>query len=186
LNGLAPLWCVSSFLLLDVLERWMNTWLVLNHLLRVLGHIWYLPCEDIDIFPEKGDKREFLFGFKLCAEMKLLISVIGVYRYFLVSAPFFLLSTGWWVMGWFDVEPTHVLFFSAGGRSVLTAGGLGAAVLIGVLPPWALATFAANSCASFSPNRSTCVSAAFSHAKASHRSELRTIMPFHPGILMVA
>jgi hypothetical protein len=38
-------------------------------------------------------------------------------------------------MGWFDVEPTNELFFSAGGRNVLAASDLGAAVLIGVLPP---------------------------------------------------
>jgi hypothetical protein len=64
-----------------------------------------------------------------------------------------------------------VLLFSVGGRNVLTAGGLGATILIGVLPPSALATFTTNSCASFWPNCSAYVSAAFSHAKASHYSD---------------
>jgi hypothetical protein len=63
---------------------------MLNHLLRDSVHIWYLPCEDIHIFPEKSDEHEFLFDLKLCAEMEILISVIGVYRYFLVSSPLLL------------------------------------------------------------------------------------------------
>jgi hypothetical protein len=96
---------------------------VLNHLLSDSGHIWYLPCKNIQIFSEKSDEGEFLFGLKLCVETELLISVIGVYRYFLISPPFFLSSTGWSVMGWFDVELTNVLFFSVGDQNVLTAGG---------------------------------------------------------------
>jgi hypothetical protein len=49
-----------------------------------------MSCEDIHIFLEKSDEREFLFGLKLRAETKLLISVIRVYRYFLISAPLLL------------------------------------------------------------------------------------------------
>jgi hypothetical protein len=49
-----------------------------------------MPREDIQIFSEKSDEREFLFGLKLCVETELLISVIGVYRYFLVSGPLLL------------------------------------------------------------------------------------------------
>jgi hypothetical protein len=45
-----------------------------------------LPCEDIQIFSEKSDEREFLFGIKLRAEMKLLVGVIGVYHNFLICS----------------------------------------------------------------------------------------------------
>jgi hypothetical protein len=62
-----------------------------------------------------------------------------------------------------------MLFFSTDGRGggVPLVGGLDATVLIGVLPPCVLAILAANSCTSFSLNCPMCVSAAFSHARAS-------------------
>jgi hypothetical protein len=88
--------------------------------------------------------------------------------------------------GWFDVEGTNVPVFATCGRGVLPAAGLGIAVLVGVLPPCVLAILAAKSCASFSPNFQACVSAAFSHAKASCASDLRVITPLGPGILIVA
>jgi hypothetical protein len=34
-----------------------------------------LPCEDIQIFPEKSDEREFLIGPKACADPELLVWV---------------------------------------------------------------------------------------------------------------
>jgi hypothetical protein len=37
-----------------------------------------LPCEDIQIFSEKNDEREFLFGLKACADSELLVWVAGV------------------------------------------------------------------------------------------------------------
>jgi hypothetical protein len=65
------------------------------------------------------------------------------------------------------VGPTDVLLFSAGGQSVPPVGGLVTAGLTRVLPLCVLATLAANSSASFSPNHLACVSATFSHARAS-------------------
>jgi hypothetical protein len=85
----------------------------------------------------------------------------------LSMAPFFLLPTNWSVVGWFEVEPTNALFFSAGSQGVPLVGGLGAAVLTRVLPSCVLATLAVNSCASFSPKHPACVSATFSHVSAS-------------------
>jgi hypothetical protein len=43
-----------------------------------------MSCEDIQIFPEKSDEREFLFVIELCAETKLLVDVNEVHRNFLV------------------------------------------------------------------------------------------------------
>ena len=34
---------------------------VLNHLPRDPGHVGWLPDKDVDISPEEGDEREFLF-----------------------------------------------------------------------------------------------------------------------------
>jgi hypothetical protein len=89
-------------------------------------------------------------------------------------------------MGWFDVEPINVLFFSIGSQSVPPDGGLGPTSLTEVLAPCVLATLAAKSYASFSLNCPACVSVAFSHARASRWSDLRMITPFDPDILMVA
>jgi hypothetical protein len=49
-----------------------------------------MSCEDIQIFLEKSDEREFLFGIKLRIETKLLVGVIGVYHNFLVCGPLLL------------------------------------------------------------------------------------------------
>jgi hypothetical protein len=82
-----------------------------------------------------------------------------------------------------------MLFFSAGGRNVPPVGGLDVVVLTGVLPPCVLTNLAANSYQGSHPlssNHLACVSDAFSHARASRWSDLRTITPFGPGILMAA
>jgi hypothetical protein len=57
---------------------------MLNHLPGDPGLILYLPCEDIQIFSEKSDEREFLFDLKICADLKLLVQVAGVDWDFLV------------------------------------------------------------------------------------------------------
>jgi hypothetical protein len=46
---------------------------------------------------EKSDEREVLFCIKLCAETKLLVNVIGVYRNFLVCGS--LLLAVLWLIG---------------------------------------------------------------------------------------
>jgi hypothetical protein len=45
-----------------------------------------MPCEDIQIFPEKSDECEFLFGLKACADLELLVRVAGVkYNFLIIS-----------------------------------------------------------------------------------------------------
>jgi hypothetical protein len=67
----------------------MDSQLVFNHLPRDLGQI----------FPEKCDEREFLFGLELYAEAKLLIRVIGSMTTSLSATPFFLSSAAWSALG---------------------------------------------------------------------------------------
>jgi hypothetical protein len=47
---------------------------VLNHLLRDPRHI--------EVFPEKSDEHEFLFGVELWADLELLLRIIGVNQNF--------------------------------------------------------------------------------------------------------
>jgi hypothetical protein len=74
---------------------------VLNHLSRDLGHIRYLSCEDIKIFPEKSDEHEFLFRIQLRTDTKLLVGVVGVHRNLLICGSLFILGRqligGWLV-----------------------------------------------------------------------------------------
>jgi hypothetical protein len=72
---------------------------MLNHLPRDNGHIRYLPCENIQIFSEKSDEREFLFEVELRAEMKLLVGVVWVHLNVLACGPF-LLIIRWLIGGW--------------------------------------------------------------------------------------
>jgi hypothetical protein len=51
---------------------------MLNHLPGDPGHIWYLSYEDIQIFPEKSDEHDFLFGLNAYADPELLVRVAGV------------------------------------------------------------------------------------------------------------
>src|SRR5438105_1929962 len=37
---------------------------LLDHLPRDPGHVGWLPCKHINVCPEEGDEREFLFGVK--------------------------------------------------------------------------------------------------------------------------
>jgi hypothetical protein len=78
-----------------------------------------------------------------------------------------------------------VPLFAEGSRGE-PIGGLGADDLSGVLPPYIFATLATCSCATFSPKRLACVNVAFSHARVSHWSALIVIMPFGPGIFILA
>jgi hypothetical protein len=71
---------------------------MLNHLPRDLEHIRYLSCEDIQIFPEKSDEREFLFDFQVCVDPKLLVQVDGVDWDFLFTSPL-LLPVRWLISG---------------------------------------------------------------------------------------
>jgi hypothetical protein len=41
---------------------------VLDHLLRDPGHIERLPCKHVDVSPEKGDERAFLFVAQVTAD----------------------------------------------------------------------------------------------------------------------
>jgi hypothetical protein len=79
-----------------------------------------------------------------------------------------------------------VPFLVEGGQGVLMVSGLGVGDLSGVLPPCVFTTFVACSCATFSPNRPTCVNVALSHAKASRWSALIVITPLGPGIFIMA
>jgi hypothetical protein len=69
---------------------------MLNHIPRDPGHIHYFPCENIKIFPEKTDEREFLFGVELWVNLELLLRISGIGQNFLVvpilCCPFFFLS----------------------------------------------------------------------------------------------
>jgi hypothetical protein len=49
-----------------------------------------VSCEDIQIFLEKSNECEFLFGVELRAETKLLVDVVGVHWNFLVCGPLLL------------------------------------------------------------------------------------------------
>jgi hypothetical protein len=51
---------------------------MLNHIPRDPGHIHYFPCENIKIFPEKTDEREFLFGVELWVNLELLLRISGI------------------------------------------------------------------------------------------------------------
>jgi hypothetical protein len=41
-------------------------------------HIQYFPCKNVEIFLEKSDEREFLFGVKLRANLELLVGITGI------------------------------------------------------------------------------------------------------------
>jgi hypothetical protein len=51
------------------------------------GHIRYLPCKNIKIYPEKCDEREFLFGVEVATNPELLVWVAGVNHNFIVFCP---------------------------------------------------------------------------------------------------
>jgi hypothetical protein len=51
---------------------------MINHLPGDIGHIRYLSCKDIQIFPEKSDEHKFLFGLKAYADLELLVWVARV------------------------------------------------------------------------------------------------------------
>jgi hypothetical protein len=48
-------------LMLDWLVIGVDLQMVLDHLPRDLGHLWWLQGKHINIIPEKSDEREFLF-----------------------------------------------------------------------------------------------------------------------------
>jgi hypothetical protein len=73
-----PLCCVSSFFVLDLLEWWINSQLVLNHLPGDPRHIWYLPRKNIQIFLEKSDECEFLFEVEIRVDPELLVWLVRV------------------------------------------------------------------------------------------------------------
>jgi hypothetical protein len=50
--------------LFDGLGEWVQMEFVLNQFLRDSWHVSRLPCEDVSIFLEEFDMREFLFGIK--------------------------------------------------------------------------------------------------------------------------
>jgi hypothetical protein len=50
--------------LFDGLGEWVQMEFVLNQFLRDSWHVSRLPCEDVPIFLEEFDMREFLFGIK--------------------------------------------------------------------------------------------------------------------------
>jgi hypothetical protein len=116
--------------------------------------------------PEKSGEHKFLFGVELRVETKLLVGVVGVHLNVLGCPPCLIICR--LISGWLVRRRAHecaLLFCRWSG--VPLVGGLGATVLTGVLPPCVLAILAANSYASFSSNHPTCVSAAFSHDRAS-------------------
>jgi hypothetical protein len=55
LNGLLP------GLMLDWLVIGVDLQMVLDHLPRDSGHLWWLQGKHVNIIPEEGDEREFLF-----------------------------------------------------------------------------------------------------------------------------
>jgi hypothetical protein len=55
LNGLLP------GLMLDWLVIEVDLQMVLDHLPRDPGHLWRLQGKHVNIIPEEGDEREFLF-----------------------------------------------------------------------------------------------------------------------------
>jgi hypothetical protein len=48
--------------LLDWLGLWVQMQFMLNQFPRNSRHVSRLPCEDVPIFLEEFDEREFLFG----------------------------------------------------------------------------------------------------------------------------
>jgi hypothetical protein len=50
--------------LLDGLGKWVQMEFVLNQFPRDTWHVSSLPCENVPIFLEKFEKREFLFGIQ--------------------------------------------------------------------------------------------------------------------------
>jgi hypothetical protein len=55
--------------LLDGLGIWVDLKFMLYQLPRNSQHVSRLPCEDVPIFLEEFDKREFLFGIQIIPHM---------------------------------------------------------------------------------------------------------------------
>jgi hypothetical protein len=53
--------------LLDGLSLWVEMKFILNQFSRNSRHVSRLPCEDVPIFLEEFDEREFLFEVQIVA-----------------------------------------------------------------------------------------------------------------------
>jgi hypothetical protein len=62
--------------LLDGLGIWVDMKFILYQFLRNSRHVSRLPCEDVPIFMEEVDEREFLFGIQIVPHMSNLRRLI--------------------------------------------------------------------------------------------------------------
>ena len=127
-NELLPLQGLLSDFLLDRSGMWADIKVVLNHLPGNAGDVGCLPCKHIDICPQEGDERAFLFAVEGGPYGKSSARAILLDGHLLGL---------WWRSSGFLALASGALWHVLDGSTTLRRGalaGVGARGLTGLLP----------------------------------------------------